>query len=102
MKKNQEDIEEGPFKFKFDAKSKISKYKTDPSRELGVPAMAHTTASLKTHTGHGHHHNDVGRQEVVRHSSKDRQSTSKQQQRQAKHLTKGITTPTPVQQSSEV
>ena len=85
-------------KIQFDKKNwKISKFTTDPSRELGV-AMAHTTASMKTHTGHGHH--DVGRQEVGRHT-KDRQSTSKQE-RQSKHLSAGITTPTPVQQSSEV
>ena len=73
--------------------------------------MPPTTASLKTHTGHGHKKAaDVAGENAVtegrrsRHHSGNRNRHAHHHHHRSRHhdLSPGITTPTPVQQSSEV
>ena len=73
--------------------------------------MPPTTASLKTHTGHGHKKAGAsGSSEAVTEGSRSRHHSGGHRSHRHTHhhrsrhhdLSPGITTPTPVQQSSEV
>ena len=72
------------------------------SSNTSLITMPPTTASLKTHTGHGH----KKASEAVTEGSRSRHHSghrNRHHHRSRHHdLSPGITTPTPVQQSSEV
>ena len=79
------------------------------SSNTSLITMPPTTASLKTHTGHGHKKaadvagEALGEGRRSRHHSGHRNRHTHHHHRSRHHdLSPGITTPTPVQQSSEV
>ena len=95
----------------YDQDEKHAENDDSASSNDSLITMPPTTASLKTHTGHGHKKAGAsGSSEAVTEGSRSRHHSGGHRSHRHTHhhrsrhhdLSPGITTPTPVQQSSEV